>query len=478
MYSIVLTELSSKSDLRGIIGAISGVLGVDKKGAVELAKNLPLTLAENLPENEATLMASMFVNLGAGIKVTPPIEEFEKPIRDFKTELPKRGIPVGCVFIIMLCMAAFAYFISSRYEWIIDTFKPHPDSAETLLQKGNMKKAEKSIKKQLGQNPDNVDLWVLMGKYYIGAARKRMEAEKWKSYGEAGSLPELDSAIMLFRRAESLNPKDGNILRWISITEQMRRALPEAEAAARRAVSISPSEPDNWNQLGSVLVEMGNIGQAEQAFYNVLKMNSQNASALKNLAILNLYYTKDAEKAAKFMFSFLNQKESETDMDSFQMRTDLASAMIGDFNPPWKALSPPPLPFDEFEKRFAKIFENPNLKKDYLLQEQLGLLYMSKGEFKAAEDCFIKAIQLSINNESSRKMLAVIYLRDANYDKALGIMQAAADNNAKDPFFWKNMGVLLKYYKANHTEAHKAFNRYFALGADNYEKRVKREFLN
>ena len=475
MYSIVLTELSSKSDLRAIVGAISNVLGVDKKGAVELAKNLPLTLAKDLPEKEATLMASMFINLGAGIKVTPPLEEFEKPIRDFKTEPPKRGIPLGCVLIIMLGMAAFAYLVSSKYEWIADMFRPHPGSAETLLQKGNMKKAKQSIKKQLGQDPNNVELWVLMGKYYIGAARKRMEAEKWKSYGEAGALPELDSAIMLFRRAESLNPKDGSILKWISATELMRRALPEAEAAARRAVSISPSEPDNWNQLGSVLVEMGDMGQAEQAFYSALKIDERNASALKNLSILNLYYTKDAEKASKFMFAFLRQKESEMDVDAFQMRTDLASAMVGDFNPSWKALSPPPLPIAEFEKRFAAVSKHPNLNKDYLLQEQLGLLYMSKGENNAAENYFIKAIQLSHNNESSRKMLAVIYLKDANYDKALGVMQAAADNNAKDPFFWKNLGVLLKYYRANPAEARKAFSRYFALGADPYEKRVRRE---
>ena len=72
-------------------------------------------------------------------------------------------------------------------------------------------------------------------------------------------------------------------------------------------------------------------------------------------------------------------------------------------------------------------------------------------------------------------MLAIMYLKNANYDKALGIMQAAADNNTRDVFFWKNIGVLQKYFKANFGEASKAFNRYFALGGDSFENRVRKE---
>ncbi|MDR2732166.1 MAG: hypothetical protein LBB36_03000, partial [Fibromonadaceae bacterium] len=136
---------------------------------------------------------------------------------------------------------------------------------------------------------------------------------------------------------------------------------------------------------------------------------------------------------------------------------------------------PPPLPFSEYEKRRSQLAANPQLKKDYLLQEQLGLLYISKGEIRAAEDCFIKAIHLNSRVESSRKMLAVMYMNQAAYEKALKIMQAAADNGARDPFFWKNIGVLQKYYKLNPAEANRAFNRYFALGGDNFGNRIKKE---
>jgi Tfp pilus assembly protein PilF len=109
------------------------------------------------------------------------------------------------------------------------------------------------------------------------------------------------------------------------------------------------------------------------------------------------------------------------------------------------------------------------------LQEQLGLLYMSKGEIIAAEDCFLKAIHLNARVESSRKMLAIMYMKEASYEKALRIMQTAADNSTKDPFFWKNIGFLQKYYKINSPEANKAWNRYFVLGGDSYEKRVRKE---
>jgi Flp pilus assembly protein TadD len=476
MYTIILTDLNTKSDLRAIVGAIANVLNTDKKGAVEKAKNLPLVLAENLPEKEAKLMADMFGSMGAGIKVNPPLGEVPaRQLRELRTELPKKGIHLGCLAFIMLCLVGFAVFASLKYEWIMAQFKPNPAKAEKLLRKGSMGKAKHSIQRQLREKPNDTELLILQGKYYIGAARKRMNAEKWKSYGESGALPELDSAVAFFRKAESLNPKDGSIPRWISIAEQLRRAFPEAETTARRAVSIAPQDADNWNQLGSVLVDGEQISQAEQAFYNVLKINPNNAAALKNLAILNLYYKKDAERAANFLFAFLNQEEAATDMDSFMLRTDLATAMLGDFNPSFEKLNPPPLPIDEYDRRRSKIIANPRLKTDPLLQEELGLLYMSIGEKVEAENSFIKAIHLNKKVESSRKMLAVMYMEEPNYEKALKIMQTAAENGTRDPFFWKNIGVLQKYYKANHAEANKAFNRYLALGGDFYGGRVKKE---
>ncbi len=478
MYTITLIELSTKSDLRAIVGAISNVLSIDKKEAVEKAKNLPLTLAENLPEKEAKLMADMFSSMGAGIKVSPPLAEAPaKQLRELRTELPRKGIHLGCLAFIMFVLAVFALFVSLKHEWIIKQFTPNPAKAEKLLQMGNISEARQSIKKQLQAKPNDTELLILHGKFYIGAARKRMNAENWKSYGNINALPELDTAVFFFRKAEALDPKDSSIPRWISIAEQMRREFSEAETAARRAISIAPEETDNWNQLGSVLVELGQISQAEQAFYSALRINSNDAAALKNLVVLNLYYTKDAERAANFLFAFLKQKEAATDMDSYQLRTDLATAMLGDFNLPLERLSPPILPFEEYERRRSQITANPQLKNDPLLQEQLGLLYMSKGETSAAEGCFIKAIHINARVETSRKMLAVMYMKEPNYEKALRTMQAAVENGAKDPFFLKNIGVLQKYFKGDFSEANKAFNRYLARGGDNFEERVKREIV-
>jgi Flp pilus assembly protein TadD len=480
MHSITLTKLTEESDLRAIIGAICSVLNIDKRGAIEKAKNLPLVLAENLPANEAELMVNMFEGMGALIKVEPelnatlPAVPLREP-REIRTELPKSGVHWGCLVFIILSLAGFAAFASLKYEWIVEQLKPSPMKAEKLLQKGNMGKARQSIRRQLSEKPNDTELLVLQGKFYIGAARKKMDAQQWKSYGEAGAMPELDSAVAFFRRAESLNSKDGSIPRWISVAELMRGSLDAAETAARRAISIESQDADNWNQLGSVLVGMEQISQAEQTFSNALKISPNNAAALKNLGILNLYYTKDPQRTASFLFAFYNQKDAFADLDSYQLRTDLASAMIDDFNPPLEKLWPQALLFEEYESKRSQIVANPRLKNDYMLQEQLGLLYMSKGEMLAAEDCFIKAIHLNARVESARKMLAIMYMKEENYEKAFRIMQAAADNRTRDTFFWKNIGFLQKYYKIDHVEANKAWNRYFALGGDSYEKRVRKE---
>jgi Flp pilus assembly protein TadD len=464
------------SDLRAVVGAISSILNVDKREAVEKAKNLPFTLAENLPEKEAKLMADMFSSMGAGIKTIPDFDEaFAEPPREIRTYEPKNETHLGCLTFIMLCMIALAAFLYFKREWVIEQFKQNPAKAENFLKKGKMSEARHSLRKQLVKKPNDTDILVLQGRFYIGAARERMNAEHWKSYGEAGALPELDSAVFFFLKSESINPKDGSISRWISIAEQMRRALPEAETAIRRAISIDPQDADNWNQLGSVLIDEEQVSLAEQVFHNALKVEPYNAAALKNLTILNLYYMKDAERAANYLFTFLEQKEAAGDMDSYMLRTDLATEMLRDFNPAFEKLSPPELPFEEYERRRLQISQEPELKNDPLLQEQLGLLYMSKGEIRAAEGCFIKAIHLNANIASSRKMLSIIYMRQQNYDKALSTMLAATAKGSKDPFFWKNIGVLQKYYKANLMEANKAFNRYFVFGGDSYGNRVKRE---
>jgi len=483
MYSVTLVELTIKSDIRGIVGAIEGVLNIDKRTAIEKAKNLPnapLVLAENLPRNEAELMVNMFEGMGAIIKVepelnvAPPAPPAREP-REIRTELPKRGIHWGCLVFIMLCLAGFATFASLNYQWIMDQFKPSPKKAEKLLQVGNMGKARHSIRRQLSEKPNDIELLILQGRYYIELASKRMDKQHWKNYGQAGAMPELDSAVAFFRKAESLNSKDGSIPRWISVAELKRGSLDEAETAARRAISIDPQEPDNWNQLGSVLVAMEQASQAEPVFYNALKIAPNNAAALKNLGILNLYYTKDVPRAANFIFAYYKQKESVGDIDSYQLRKDLATAMIGDFNPPFENLWPQSLDFNDYESKRSRIAANPRLKNDYLLQEELGLLYMSKGEMLAAEDCFIKAIHLNPRAESARKMLAIMYMKEESYDKALKIMQTAADNRTRDPFFWKNIGFLQKYYKIDAVEANKAWNRYLALGGDFYDKQVRKE---
>jgi len=480
MYTVTLMDLPLKSDIRAIVGAIEGVLNIDKRSAVEKAKNRPFVLAENLPRNEAELMVNMFEGMGAIIKVEPDLNAIpaalpEREPREIRTELPEKGIHWGCLVFMMLCIAGFATFASLHYQWIMDQFKPSPAKAEKLLQKGKMSKARHSIRRQLAERPNDVELLVLQGRFYIGAASRKMDAQKWKHYGEAGAMPELDTAVAFFRKAESLNSRDGSIARWISMAELMRGSLDAAETAARRAISIESQDPDNWNQLGSVLVAMEQISQAEQVFLSALKISPNNAAALKNLGILNLYFAEDAPRAANFIFAYNNQKEAAVDMDYFQLRTDLASAMIGDFNPPFEKLWPRALPFEEYEAKRSKIAANPRLRNDYLLQEELGLLYMSKGEMLAAEDCFIKAIHLNPRTESARKMLAIMYMKEENYDKALKIMQTAADNRTRDTFFWKNIGFLQKYYKINSVEANKAWNRYFALGGDSFENRVKKE---
>jgi Flp pilus assembly protein TadD len=360
-------------------------------------------------------------------------------------------------------------------EWVWASVNPTPETSMKQLKKGDMKAARKSLGKQERQNPNDVEVLTALGMYYIGAARTQMGKERWEAYQNQNKrVPEVDSALAVLKRAESLDPKNGQIMRWQSAAYQVRGDLQQAEIAARRGVELAPSEADAWNQLGSVLTEEQKYTDAERAFYTSLKLDN-NAAALKNLAIISLYYRKDATRAAQYIFTYFARPESEKDLDAYKLRLDLASALVLDFNPPWASSFPPALPFADYEKRRQELADQKNAKKDAFAQEALGMLYLSRpGMVEAAEAAFTQAVQINPKLQSSWKMLALIQLRSERYENAYISLQTAIDAGADSPFFYRNLGFLEMYYKINKEAARKAWSKYLGLGGDQFSGAVRK----
>jgi Flp pilus assembly protein TadD len=482
-HQVSLTSLAPAGDLKNlkaIVLTVAGILKIDKREAVDKVKKLPLILAINLSSGAASLMADSLSSLGAGVKVTPPLDvpvasplpspwEGEKP--------PKKGLRFTWQFVLILAvfLAAASFMAVKMSEWVLASVNPTPETSMKQLKKGDMKAARKSLGKQEKQNPNDVEVLTALGMYYIGQARTQMSKEHWEAYqNQKMRVPEVDSALAVLKRAESLAPKNGQVMRWQSAAWQVKGDLRQAEIAARRAVELTPNDPDLWNQLGSVLVDEQKYTDAERAFYTSLKLDN-NAAAVKNLAIIALYYQKDATRAAQYIFNYFSRPESEKDFDAYKLRIDLTSALALDFNPPWSSSLPPPLPFSDYEQRRKELAAQKSLKKDAFAQEALGMLYLSSpGMAEADEAAFTQAVQINPKLQPSWKMLVLLQLSSERYDNAYISLQKAIDAGADDPFFYRNLGFLERYYKLNQAAARTAWNKYLSLGGDRFAGTVRK----
>ena len=506
-HSVILESLTLQSDLKGVVLAVASILQIDRRVAVEKVKSLPLLLAADCTPTQAQLMGDMLRGMGAGVRVSPPlpevapqVEEMPEPVPGPLEEVveapveeapsfpvvhakPKRPWRTWVVLFFVLILGGLGLW--QGWQYLAFKLKPSPERSMQLLQKGKMKEAGSSLKKQLSSQPDNVDLLVTQGMYYIGLARQRMAQEGWAGYGEGTQVPktqtdllrvpEADSAVAVLLRAGTLAPRRGDVQRLLSLAYQQKGLSSEAEMAARRAVELAPGDVDNWNQLGVVLVELEQYGQAEQVFYAALKADAQNAITIKNLGVLNLYHNRDTLRAAAFLSRYLASSEGERDLDRLLLRKDLARVMLGQYNMPLASLLPDSMPFPVYELRRKRLSALSGGERDAAVQEELGVLYASRGMDEVAQASLVRAVSLRPEAESAWKLLAVLQMREGNFDKTLRTLRSAVRAGAQEPFFYRNIGVLEKYYRFDQEAARQAWELYLGQAGDSWVGRVRSE---
>lgn len=485
LYKVILESLTLQSDLKGVVLAVASILQIDKREAVERVKALPLVLAENCSETQARLMGDMLRGMGAGVGVTPPLPSLAVEVGPSEEGKPRRHRRWRTWVMLGLTVMGLVGLLVAGGVLLLLWVHPTPEKSRDLLHQGKIQEARQSLKKQLRHSPDDVELLVQQGQLYLGIARRKMDASGWEGYGEgtripdSGTdllrLPEADSALEVLQRAAARDPKRGDVQRLISLVYQQKGLFHDAEIAARRAVELEPGDVDNWNQLGVVLVELEQYGPAEQALYSALKVRGDDPGAIKNLGILNLYHNRDTVRAAAFLIRYLGTAEGVRDMDRHLLRKDLARAMFGQFNPPLRTLLPDSLPFAIYEQRRRRLAERADGLDNSQVQEELGVLYTSRSMFEPAEACLIRATKLNPGQESAWRMLALLQFMKGNFDQTTNTLRAAARTGNRDPFIYRNLGMMEKYWKADPEAAEKAWNQYLGLAGDSWVDRVRRE---
>lgn len=100
---------------------------------------------------------------------------------------------------------------------------------------------------------------------------------------EAG---EYDLALRAYYRAAADNGTDANILIALGSASLALGRLGQAEDFLRGAIEDAPESPVAWNNLGVVLMEQGNYGEARQVFQRAFALDSgQSDDIRENLRV-------------------------------------------------------------------------------------------------------------------------------------------------------------------------------------------------
>ncbi len=95
---------------------------------------------------------------------------------------------------------------------------------------------------------------------------------------EAG---EYELALRSYYRAAAENGTDEVVLMAIGSASLALGRLGQAEDTLRGAVELAPEEPVAWNNLGVVLMEQGNYGEARQVFTRAFALDSGRTDSIR-----------------------------------------------------------------------------------------------------------------------------------------------------------------------------------------------------
>lgn len=183
----------------------------------------------------------------------------------------------------------------------MSSLKTHPlEQAQTLIAKGKLEQATRTLKSFLRQSPDSADGWHLLGlanyqaKRFDEAARLLAKAVSIEQnnpvmYNNAGlaslAAGQARGALAFFSKAIALDAQ--NVDGWFNRGNAHRQLNEQAQAQQdyRAALEIDPFFADARNNLGLSLRQSGHLVLACEQFELCLQIEPEHPYALNNLGL-------------------------------------------------------------------------------------------------------------------------------------------------------------------------------------------------
>jgi len=172
------------------------------------------------------------------------------------------------------------------------------------------------------------------------------------------------------------------------------------------AVNEEPSA-DHWFKLGVASSQLGNAELAVHSFYQALEFDPKHEGSLEKLG---LYYTSrgDVDRAR----DFLNRLVA---VDPSNWKAHNSLGVLADLE-------------EDFDSARAHYTDAIKLRPDLaILWNNLGYSIYLLGEFDLAESYLKRALELDPSHEAARQNLALVYVRQEQYETAIATFLETKD---------------------------------------------------
>ncbi len=166
---------------------------------------------------------------------------------------------------------------------------------------GRIDEAAKPCQKSVQLDPANSSAWYLLGQvmerageqenaeiaYHHAVTLDNGFTEAWLGLGRLQRQSrDYDGAEQAFQQAREQEPANPDV--WLALGSLYREQnRPEAEAQLRRALNLKPDLVSAWVQLGNLLQDQGNPGEAAACYDKALGYEPNDADANYNLGVLH-----------------------------------------------------------------------------------------------------------------------------------------------------------------------------------------------
>ena len=233
-----------------------------------------------------------------------------------------------------------------------------------------------------------------------------------------------NQAIELFKRMDSINPNDYEILLNLGLSQMAMDDYNNAKQSLLKAVSLKDGYTTALEALLNILMIQNQKKQAISLLEDQIEANPLSPNLL--LVYGTLLYNEGRLKES--LTSFRKVQEISPDSPAAYMMEALVLKKTGEFD-------------EEVAKKYQDIAHNKTVDPDS--QMVLARLMEMSGDIEGAKDSYRRVLELSPEFPAAANNLAWLMANDGNPEnltEAVNLAQVAKDKQPSDPNFIDTLG--------------------------------------